>query len=352
MTNRHLTPEQRTEINKNKGKLSIVAIAKLIGKHFSTVYRELKRNALKVGEYCALEAQTLAEARKEIPRRPTKDTPENRAFVEAMLRQDRSPDNIAGRLKREAMLAKEAGAKPPEQETMGTSCIYNIIARDRKNKGELFKLMPRRGKKYRKRQTSEGRAKKGKLAVQAGQDLPNRPVTLEFRDAPGHFEADLMFSGETVWLTMVDRCSRKSIVRAMSSKDSEAIANEIFYICQTERIRTITFDRGLEWAKINPGVVDLLDQKLSVYFCAPYRSWEKGSIENLNRLLRRYFPKRENLPWNEDRKREAREVAEKMNNRPRKILDYRTPLEVEEEWTNKALKEKWQAMMVPPKIAA
>jgi IS30 family transposase len=352
MTDRHLTPEQRTEINQNKGKIRPMEIAKLIGKHISTIYRELKRNALELGKYCPLNAQKLADARKAIPRRPTKDTEENRAFLEAMLGQDRSPDNIAGRLKREAMLAKEAGTEPPEQEVMGTSCIYNIIARDRKNKGELFKLMPRRGKKYQKKQTSEGRTKRGKLPVKPEQNLPNRPVSLAFRKVPGHFEVDLMFSGETVWLTLVDRCSRKTIVRAMESKESEALAAELFNICQTERIRTMTFDRGQEWAKINSGVVDLVDAKLSIYFCAPYRSWEKGSIENLNRLLRRYFPKGENLTWNEDRKREAREVAEKMNNRPRKILGYRTPLEVEQEWSNKALKEQWQAMMIPPLAAA
>jgi transposase, IS30 family len=346
MTNKHLTPENRTIINQLKGKFSVTEIAKRIGRHFSTVYRELKRNALSQGGYCPRVAQDLADDRKEIPRRPTSDTAENRDLIAARL-PGLTPDLISGRLRLEATAAKAVG-KEPEQKPIGTSSIYKIIARDRKSGGSLYLQLPRQGRKYRKHGATAGRKKAGKLDVKPEQELPTRPLIIECRDVPGHFEMDLMFSGETIWLTGVDRCTRKTILRPLESKDSQNIAAEIFHICSQERIRSITLDRGLEWAKLNTMVVDLLDQELSLYFCAAYRSWEKGSIENLNRLLRRYFPKGENLPWTEERRQEAQAIQDKMNNRPRKSLGYRTPLEVEAEWTDKRLHEAWKAMMIPP----
>ena len=78
--------------------------------------------------------------------------------------------------------------------------------------------------------------------------------------------------------------------------------------------------------------MDLLKNKLNLYFCPPYSSWEKGSIENMNRLLRRYFAKGKNLPWDERNKELAQRIEDMMNRRPRKILGYRTPQEVDKEW--------------------
>ena len=164
---------------------------------------------------------------------------------------------------------------------------------------------------------------------------------------------DPMFSGETVWLTCVDRYTRKLRLRALPGKESEPIAEEVYLWLETGKIRSITTDRGLEWSDLNPWVVDLLKNKLHLYICQPCSSWEKGAIENMNRLLRRYFPKGKNLPWNEANKQEAQRIEDLMNRKPRRILGYRTPEEVEKEWNLTRRRSAWKETMakVPVKAA-
>jgi len=95
-----------------------------------------------------------------------------------------------------------------------------------------------------------------------------------------------------------------------------------------------------------------LKSKLNLYFCRPYHSWEKGSIENLNRLLRRYFPKGKNLPWSENNREEAQRIEEMMNRRPRRILGYRTPEEVEKEWNLTRRRAAWRETMAGEAVKA
>ena len=175
----------------------------------------------------------------------------------------------------------------------------------------MYRQLPRQGRKYRRNRT--GVPGKGKLKVRAGQELAERPQGINERSEPGHLEIDLMFSGETIWLTGVDRFTRKLVLCALPSKESEGIADAVYGWLESGKYRTITTDRGLEWSELNPLLVDLLKEKLSLYFCQPYSSWEKGAIENMNRQLRRYFPKGKNLPWSEARKEEAARIEDLMN---------------------------------------
>ena len=328
-----LTQHQRTqfEIHKALG-TSTVEIAKILDVHFSTLYREARRNRDDKKAYNSCTAQDLAQTRKAIPRSPTKCTPENEILIGAQLKMDFSPDVISGR-------AKLTGQGPQ----LCTNTIYKIVELNRNNGGDLYKMMPRQGRNHRKNRT--GTPNKCKLKVRSGQELEDRPAGINERREPGHLEIDLMFSGGTVWLTGVDRFTRNVTIRALSSKESEPIAEEIYLIFEKGGIRSMTTDRGLEWAQINPYVVDLLKQKLNVYFCNPYSSWEKGSVENVNRLLRRYFPKGKNLEWSENSAQEAIRVEDLMNHRPRKILNYRTPAEVEKEWKIKRRKAAWKQTM-------
>ena len=328
-----LTHQQRTrfEILKQLG-TRVVEIAQELGVHFSTLYREGSRNRGKTGEYDSFEAQEMAQTRRAIPRHPSKCTAENERLVMKELEADFSPDVMSGR-------ARLTGKGP----ALSSSTIYKIIEKNRDRGGKMYQKLPRKGRRYRKNRT--GPPGKGKLKVREGQELADRPKGINERSEPGHVEIDLMFSGATVWLTCVDRYTRKLMLRALPGKESGPIAEEVYLWLGSGKIRSITTDRGLEWSDLNPWVVDLLKNKLNLYLCQPYSSWEKGGIENMNRLLRRYFPKGKNLPWSEENKQEAQRIEELMNRRPRKILGYRTPEEVENEWNLTRRRKAWKATM-------
>ena len=335
-----LTHQQRTrfEILKKLG-TSVVKIAVELGVHFSTLYRELRRNVKNRHEYDSFQAQDMAQSRRAIPRRSTKCISENEILISRQLEKDFSPDVIAGR-------AGYTGTGP----ALSTSTIYKLIEKNRNQGGKMYRQLPRQGRKYRKNRT--GTPGKGKLKVRPGQELEDRPQGINERREPGHIEIDLMFSGETVWLTCVDRYTRKLRLRALPGKESEPIAEEVYLWLETGKIRTITTDRGLEWSDLNPWVVDLLKNKLHLYICQPYSSWEKGAIENMNRLLRRYFPKGKNLPWNEANKQEAQRIEDLMNRKPRRILGYRTPEEVEKEWNLTRRRSAWKQTMAKVLVKA
>ncbi len=303
-----------------------------IGVHYSTLYRELRRNPQPDGAYDSFQAQEKAQGRKGIPRRVSLCTPGNEILVLKELEADFSPDVIAGR-------AKLTGKGP----ALSTGTIYKLIEKNRNAGGKMYRKLPRQGRRYRKNRT--GVPGKGKLKVRPGQELEERPAGINERSEPGHIEIDLMFSGETVWLTSVDRFTRQLRLVALPGKEGAPIAEAVYSWLESGKIRSITTDRGLEWSDLNPWVLDLLKGKLNLYFCRAYHSWEKGSIENLNRLLRRYYPKGENQPWSEGNQEEARRIEEMMNRRPRRILGYRTPEEVEKEWNLTRRRAAWKETM-------
>ncbi len=335
MSYSQLTHQQRTrfEILKTLG-TRIVEISKELGVHFSTLYRENRRNREKTGDYDSFQAERRAQSRKAIPRRPTKCTPENKILVSKQLEEDIAPDLMAGRA--------QYNEKGP---VLSTSTIYKLIEKDRDEGGKMYQKLAMGGRRYRKNRTGAPGKDRGKLKVLEEQELEHRPQGINERNEPGHVEIDLMFSGETVWLTCVDRYTRKLSLVALPSKESEPIAEAVYEWLESGKIRSITTDRGLEWSDLNPWVVGQLKNKLNLYFCRAYCSWEKGSIENMNRLLRRYFPKGKNLPWDERNIELAQRIEDKMNRRPRKILGYRTPQEVEKEWNLTRRRAAWKKTM-------
>jgi IS30 family transposase len=346
MTYSQLTQSERIELQIFKaGGGRLIDFAKKIGRHVSSLYRELKRNCLPGDSYKAEAAEGLAEARSHIPRSPTKCTPTNTAWVEHMLADKEnglcSPDVLSGRAK-----IVDLGNR------LGTTVIYKIIEKDRQAGGSIYKLLPRGGKHYRKNRT--GPRGGGKLVVRKGQEYEARPPGIAARTEAGHVEIDLMHSGETVWLTCQDRHTKKAWVRALESKESEAVAVEICLIFESENLRSATFDRGLEWAQVNGMLLDNIGANVNNYFCNAYSSWEKGGVENLNRQLRAYFPKRQNIPWDPINRDEALRVQNLMNKTPRRSLGYKTPNEVDLEWSASRRKGAWAVTMAgaPKALAA
>ena len=357
MPGTHLNSDDRSSLNicKNQNQ-SIATIADSMGRHRSTLYREQKR-ALQAGAYCPLMAQENAESLRKGPRKQLKATKALIPFIEAKLKEGMSPECISGRQKKLLIdLEKQTEKKAPTIEPplqIGISTIYKIISQDRKDNGELFKLLPRRGKRYYKHPTSATRQGRGRLPVKPEQDIKQRPLAIEARAVPGHWEIDLVFSGPTIFFTGIDRMSRLAFVRAIPSKEKEVVTEQFIELCLKHDVRTATTDRGLEWSGLNEAALNMALASIDVnlYFCTPYHSWEKGSIENFNGVLRRYFPKGKHLEWNEARKAEARDVEYLLNELPRKGLGFKSPREVDEEWTRKQMEELWKHGMNPPLTA-
>ena len=134
-------------------------------------------------------------------------------------------------------------------------------------------------------------------------------------------------------------------LQALPDKERGPIAEEVYAWLGSGKIRSINTDREVEWSELHPGLVDLFENRLSLYFCQPYSSWEKGSIENMNRLLRRYLPKGKNVPWSTGNEGLARKIQGIMNGKPGKILGYRPPNEVEKEWDPMKCRRSWKETM-------
>jgi IS30 family transposase len=250
MPGNHLSQDERSKFNKFKQEgYRMDEIAELLGRHRSTLYREFKQRPGQGDRYCPALANEDAKSKRATPRKKSIDTPDARAFVKAKLQEELSPDAIAGRLKHERQEAEsgDPGSLRPRL-NLGTASIYKIIENDKNEGGVLFELLPRRGVPYRKNRTANGRSGCGKLPIKPEEELPQRQAMIEMRIEPGHFEMDLMFCGETILLTGIDRATRMPIMRVLSSKESGAIAEVVLMLCLLYRIRTITLDRGMEWA--------------------------------------------------------------------------------------------------------
>jgi IS30 family transposase len=207
--------------------------------------------------------------------------------------------------------------------------IYQIVARDRKEKGKLFRSLPNGGRKQRKDRCGTRRGHR--LKMRPEQDIEQRPAVINERSRVGDIEIDLIIGAEQkgVILVMTDRLSLHTQLASLPGKEAEVAAAKIKELLEGRKVFSLTFDRGLEWARHVELAVEL---GVKVYFCKPYHSWEKGTVENTNGRIRRFLPKWESFPHEEMDHEWLREREAEMNNCPRKVLGYYTPKEVEELW--------------------
>ena len=308
----HLTQAQRCQIYGFKGsKMTQQKIAAELHINQATISRELQRNAGKRG-YRHKQAQEKADQRKYASRAVCrKMTHENICRIEKMLTEDQlSPEQISGRL-------KLLGTAQISHER-----IYLHIWQDKRDGGALYKHLRRCGKKYNKRS--------GKLAgrglIPNRIDISLRPVEVATKIRVGDFEGDTVIGKEHrgAIMTMVDRVTKVTLMHHLSSTKAEetasAIIKRMFPI--KHLVLTITTDNGKEFAK-HESIAAALDAK--IYFAQPYHSWERGLNENTNGLIRQYFPK--GSDFSTLTQQQVLEVEQKLNNRPRKTLGYRTPSE-------------------------
>jgi len=329
----HLTPTERATImlmlRDGKG---VNQIARMIGRAASTVSREIQRQPQRDAlPYEATRAAAHAFAQSRRCRNPRKLRPGKPLFdkVAGYLRMGWSPLQIAGRLKR----------MHPDDATQ-TACHETIyVALYALPRGELRRdlLACLRQEHQTRRPRSAGTARKDRIAEELR--IAARPEDVAERQIPGHWEGDFIkgaFNRSAVG-TLVERTSRLVMLAKMDSLDSLAAQQSferIFMGVPPELRKSLTYDRGSEMARHADFT---LHTGVKVYFADPYSPWQRGSNENANGLIREYLPKGTDLSGHSQA--DLDELAYKLNSRPRKILDFRTPYEVYDELQTRLLKE-------------
>ena len=323
----HLVSEERDLIAvRNAEGKGLEEIAKEIGRSPSTVSRELRRNKSSKGLYLATEADKQAMQRKSKAHQRTRIPDEfTRQYIEDRIIQDQwTPEQISGRLKREY----------PEH-YVSHETIYQYIYNE---KPELGLYLPR--KRHQRLPKSKLRKTKGSKILDRV-SIKERPPEIEKREEFGHFEADCVVSsrkGKGALLTMAERVSRYTIIAKLDEKTSSQTNLALsFALSKYPKglVKSTTYDNGLEFAG-HKEVNNVIN--MTSYFCEPYHSWEKGTIENRNGVIRYYFPK--GTDFSKITEEQIKYVQDKINNRPMKLLGFRTPKEVHDEMISKYLQNK------------
>ena len=291
------------------------AIGRLLGRAKSTVSRELRRFEAGV-PYDAARAQAAAQLLAARPRRASRLTPARESEIRLALGMGWSPQQIAGRWKQQQRTAAER---------LSHESIYALIGADRKARGTLWQMLPRGGR--RRRRDRCGTRRGHRLKVTAAQEIAARPAVINERRRAGDWEVDLMIGAgqQGVLLVAMERQSRLVRLRALESKEAEVVQQGLVDLLRKDMVLSLTYDRGLEWTR-HEDVAGALGAVS--YFCRPYHSWEKGGVENMNGLLRRYLPRGIAFPHEEVDHEWIQEVETELNGRPRRMHGYCTPAEV------------------------
>ena len=288
-------------------------IAKELNRSPSTISRELKRNGAPIRDvkYRSHRAQQRADVRKkESHRKQRLNDPVVQGYVIEKLKADYTPEQIAGRI----------GIDLPGAHTNHES-IYLYIYNDRP---DLAQYLVWGNRKRRKRSIKTG---KRIVKIPNRTMIDKRPEYINDRSEYGHWEADTVVSRQSKSALVVvrERKLQLMFIRKLPRKNANHMNEAVIEILKripAKYRKSITFDNGLE----NAGH-EIIARRLNVqtFFCNPYHSWEKGGVENSIGLVRRYFPKKTDFSLISNRKIAL--VEQRLNNRPRKSLGFRTPLE-------------------------
>lgn len=315
----HITLYERQVIEVGlRKKKSLRAIALGLGRDHSVIAREVKRNVGDYLPYTADSAHRIA-LRSERNRHRVKLEHDQalRNYVVVELNKDHSPEQIAGRLKE---------VPPPELlgKTLCHETIYQYIY---EGEGRYEYLYPhlRKGRPRRRKQRAR---KPRKALIPERVSIHERPHEVTLKKRYGHWESDTVVckKQKEVLSTQYERKAqllRLHKVNDKSARETERALRDTIESLPQDLFRTMTFDNGGEGAchtKIRDGY------GIETYFCDAYASWQKGGVENMNGLIRQYIPKGANLSKMTDETIYA--IQERLNNRPRKNLNYLTPNEV------------------------
>jgi IS30 family transposase len=307
----HVTRDQRSQIYAYKSMgLSLRNIAKKLDKNVSTISREISRN-IGLRGYKIIQANARSnERRSNASRAPKKLTDELKIEIDSKLLEEWSPEQISGRFKLDG-------------NAISHESIYQHIWRDKRAGGQLYKHLRHSGKKYNKR--SSGKAGRGCIPNRV--DITLRPLIVEEKSRFGDWEGDTIISAgsRAAILSYVDRHSKFTLLKKIGKKTAENV-----WQATVEKmgalplpVLTITYDNGREFSGHQDIANDLNTQ---CFFATPYHSWERGLNEHTNGLVRQYLPKL--FDFNEVTDDEMQFIEDRLNNRPRKVLQYKTPFEM------------------------
>ncbi len=305
MNYKHLSQNERYQIYALlRAGQTQTKIASILGRHKSTISRELKLGS-GLCSYRPKQACALAAKRAKSSRNATQIAPWVLDMASYMLNLQWSPEQIAGKL-------------PISHET-----LYLRIYADQAHKGELYKNL-RCQKKCRKRYGT-GYERRGQIIGR--RSIEERPAHIEDRSQIGHWEADTVIgvNHKHAIVTLVERKSGYAVIAKVQNKTAKLVSKSIVKLLEPykAKVKTLTYDNGKEFAKHA-----WIDKKLSStgYFARPYCSWQRGSNENFNGLLRQYVPKKRLMSTVTDE--EITMIQNRLNYRPRKRLGFKTPHEV------------------------
>ena len=309
----HLTPEQRCEL----GRLLVIGeektqIAKYLEVHISTIYREIRRNSdQRSFDYNSNLAQRKCTQRHQGKNKQVILSSSLISRITVLLKKDFSPEQISGYLKR------------TQQTTISHECIYQFIWEDKRKGGVLYKHLRSKGKRYRKR----GSLKDNRGIITNRVDIDRRPSVVDEKERIGDLEVDTVIGKDHqgAIVTINDRATGMLKMKLVRTKEANLVANAIIEELEEWKpfIKTITSDNGKEFADH-----ESISEELNIdfYFAKPYHSWQRGANENLNGLIRQYFPKKTNfVKITHD---EIKKVETILNSRPRKRYDYYSPLDI------------------------
>ena len=312
MTYTHLSQTERYQIHALMSAGQTQAkIAQILGRHKSTISRELMRGSGQRG-YRPRQAQRLCDERSRCSRNALRIAPEVWDEAEALLGLQWSPEQITSHL-------------PISHET-----VYQKLYADKVQGGHLWRSL--RCQKKRRKRYASGHDRRGQIPDR--RSITERPESVERRTHIGHWEADTVIGAghQHAIVTLVERKSGFAVMAKVDRKTSEQVSAAVIdrLLPVAGRVKTITFDNGKEFAGHK-----LIDQSLgsTAYFADPFASWQRGSNENFNGLLRQYIPKKRRLSTVTDQ--ELKMIEELLNHRPRKRLGFKTPHQVFHESLNR-----------------
>lgn len=296
-------------------KQTLRAISKVMRRSHTILSREIRRNGDNRKKYRADTAQIMHEKRKHAKHIGKLDKyPELKHYVHEKLKEEWSPEEIAGRLKQEL-----------RKETISHETIYHYIYERDGRYEKWYELLTH---SRPTRQKKRGRRKSKKVLIPERKTIHERPEYIAERTRFGDWESDSMiFTGQKAVVSVqIERKSRLVRIHKLENKSAKETRYALVKTAESvvpELFQSVTFDNGTE----NVEHTQLKKEyDIQTYFCDPFAPWQKGSVENMNKLIRRYLPRTTDLSKLSDH--DIFIIQEKLNNRPRKVLKYRTPNEV------------------------
>ena len=310
MTYTHLTQDERYQIAiLSKAGHDRSDIAQVMNRHKSTIGREMLRNRGERG-YRPKQAHAFSQARMRACENSPRVTAETWAVVDIKLAETWSPEQISGYFK--------ANGQP----TVSHEAIYQRIYTDKRAGGTLHRTL--RCQKARRKRYG-GRERRGTIPNQVS--IEQRPSIVDSRKRFGDWEGDLVIGAgqQQALVTLNERKSRYSLIAHVPFKTAQAVSDTMISLLTpfSACVHTLTTDNGKEFAQ-HERIAKKLDADF--FFAHPYASWERGANENMNGLIRQFFPKK--MRFNSITAKDIAFAMHRLNHRPRKCLAFKTPHEV------------------------